>query len=158
MSHPAAAADKRTYYMGEADMAALIELIVNENEIEWERFLAYTEKIEVEPGTVLIKQFDRDDRDIYILTEGELEISVASETDGEDITIAKVNPIAVLGEQSFLDEGARSATVSVRAPSTVHRLTFAAFADLCESAPDLGCAFLMDVAKSLSLRYRVHVD
>ncbi len=158
MSHPAADTEKSAYYLGEVDMAALIELIVNENGIEWERFLAYTEKIEVEPGTVLIKQFDRDDRDIHILTEGELEISVASETAGEEIALAKVNPIAVLGEQSFLDEGARSATVSVRASSTVHRLTFAAFAGLCEIAPDLGCAFLMDAAKSLSLSYRVHVD
>jgi CRP-like cAMP-binding protein len=156
MSEPITDPEKRLYYLGEADLAALIELIENENVIEWERFLDYTERLDVEAGTVLIRQFDREDRDIYILTEGELEIRVAAAEDGADLEIATVSPIAILGEQSFLDEGARTATVAARIDSTVHRLTFEAFADLCDSAPDLGCAFLMDVAKSLSLRYRVH--
>ena len=147
--------EKKVYYLGEADLAALMVHIENEGQVEWDRFLDYAEKLSVDPEAVLIRQFECD-RDIYILTEGELEIRVAAEPNAPDLTIATVSPIAVVGEQSFIDEGLRSATVATTVPSTVYRLTLDAFDDLCESAPELGCAFLFDVARSLSLRARVY--
>jgi CRP-like cAMP-binding protein len=143
------------YYLGEVDLGALIKRIEGEERIEWEQFLDYTEELELEPGTTLIRQFEHDDTDAYVLTKGKLEIRVRAD-DGEDLAIAQVSPTAVLGEQSFLDDGARTATVVAIEPSTVHRLTAAAFGDLCDNAPDLGCAFMLDVARSLSLRNRVY--
>lgn len=143
------------YYLGEVDLGALIKRIENEERVEWERFLDYTEELNLEPGSILIKQFDRDDTDCYVLSEGKLEIRISSDTDGQDLAIATVSPMAVIGEQSFLDDGARTATIVAIEPSKVYRLTAAAFGDMCDSAPDLGCAFLFDVARSLSLRNRV---
>ena len=146
---------KNTYYLGEADLAALIKYIENEGKVEWDRFLDYAERMSVETGGVVMRQFEYE-RDIFVLTEGQLEIRVGVDDDDPGMVIATVSPIAVVGEQSFLDEGARSASVVASQPSTVYRMTFDAFEDLCASAPDLGRAFLFDVARSLSLRCRVH--
>ena len=142
-------------YLEEADLTALIRRIEEQDREDWQRFLSYADELQVEVDEVLIRQFERD-RDVYILTSGELEVRVAADPDGSDLTIAKISPVAVVGEQSFLDEGARTATVAASKPSTVHRLALEGFDKLCEGAPDLACAFLFDVARSLSLRDRVH--
>ena len=143
------------HYLSEAELAELVRCVVGDAETDdWQRFLEFTVEMNIEPGTVVIQQNDRD-RDVFILTSGELEIRTAPSPDDAELVIAKISPFAVFGEQSFLDGGVRTATVAAAKPSRVHRLTSEAFERMCAQAPDLSCALLYDIARSLSLRERV---
>ena len=102
---------------------------------------------------MLIKQFDCE-RVIYILTEGELEVLVAASEGAMPTGVAMVKPVAIIGEQTFLDGQPRTATLAVKTPGTVHRLSLSDFDKLRIAEPEIACAFLFDVARSLSLRQR----
>ena len=71
---------------------------------------------------------------------------------GEKIT--DVTPVAIIGEQSFLDGGARTASIVAKEPSTVYRMSRQAFEYLRREHADVACAFLYDIARSLAQRMR----
>ncbi len=141
------------YYLAEADLLELVDQIEEQGEADWRLFLSYADEFEVEPGDVLVRQFDSD-RVVYVLTAGELEVRVGADPDGPQRSIATVKPVAVIGEQTFLDGQPRTATLAAKTKATVHRLTLGAFDKLRTEEPEIACAFLFDVARSLSLRSR----
>ena len=120
---------------------------------DWELFLSYAERLDLLPEGVLIKQFDVD-RSIFVLMTGSLDVTVAADPDGPSTLVATVEPVAIIGEQSFLDGGVRSATITAKTKATVYRLTREAFDYLRREHSDIACAFLFDIARSLSQRTR----
>ena len=141
------------YYLAEADLMELGNQFQDGRGIDWSRFLFFGEESEVSPGEFLIRQFDCDSN-IYVLTHGELEVRIAATPDGAQQTIASIEPIAVIGEQSFLDDGPRTASVVANTRSTVYHLTRSAFEEMRASEPRVAWAFLLDIARSLSQRSR----
>ena len=113
--------------------------------------LGFAEEIEFSAGDVLIRQSESD-ASVFILKKGTLEVIVS---DGESKqTVATIDPFALVGEQSFIDGGPRTATVQATTDGVAHRLTDAAFEELRGKHPDLACAFLLDVARGLAQRCR----
>jgi CRP/FNR family cyclic AMP-dependent transcriptional regulator len=145
------------YYLAESDFAELGGQFQNESGIDWTRFLFFGEETTIHAGDHLIHQFDCDSN-IYVLTHGELEVRVASARGGPEHSIATVEPIAVIGEQSFLDDGPRTASVIAKTRSTAYRLTQAAFEEMRAEEPRVAWAFLLDIARSLSRRSRSRLD
>jgi len=141
------------HYLAEADLLELVVQIEEQGEADWKLFLSYADECQVEPGHEVIRQYDSD-RVVYILTAGELEVRAAPDPDARQESIATVKPVAIIGEQTFLDSQPRTATLAAKTPATVHRLTLSAFDKLRTEEPEIACAFLFDVARSLSLRAR----
>jgi CRP-like cAMP-binding protein len=141
------------YYLAEADLLELVEKIEAQGEADWQLFLSYAEQLEIAPGDVVIRQMDVD-RVVYVLTRGELEVVAAKGAGGPKKTIATISPVAIIGEQTFLDSEPRTATVLAKTEATVHRLTLSDFDRLRAEEPEIASAFLFDVARSLSLRAR----
>ena len=141
------------YYLAEADLMELGSQFPDGHGIDWSRFLFFGEQRDVSPGEYLIRQFDCDSN-LYVLTHGEFEVRIAATPDGPEQSIASIEPIAVIGEQSFLDDGPRTASVVASTRSTVYRLTRSAFEEMREKEPGVAWAFLLDVARSLSQRSR----
>jgi len=141
------------YYLAEADLLQLVEQIEEQGQADWRLFLSYADEFEVAPGEIVVRQFDSE-RIVYILTSGELEVRVATEPEGPQKVIGTVKPVAIIGEQTFLDSQPRTATLAAKTEATVHRLSLSAFDKLRTDEPEIACAFLFDVARSLSLRSR----
>ncbi len=141
------------YFLSEDDMVELVEAVEHQGEVDWELFLSYAQRIEVAAGDVVIQQFDVEPA-VFVLTEGEMEVLVAPAADAAPTTVAAVRPVAIIGEQTFLDGKPRSATVRAKTASVVHRLRLSDFDRLRSQEPEIACAFLFDVARSLSLRQR----
>ena len=99
------------YYLTEADLTELSEKGGKQDVPDWELFLSYAERRDLQAGDVLIQQFNAD-RSIFILMEGILDVSVAAEPDIAGESVAVVEPVAIIGEQSFLDGGVRTATIT----------------------------------------------
>ncbi|MCA8957235.1 MAG: cyclic nucleotide-binding domain-containing protein [Planctomycetes bacterium] len=138
------------YYLSESDLMELSGHWQAPEPTEWERFLGYAEQGHIAAGGTLIRQFDTD-RALYLLTSGTLEVWVAEHSGGP---VATIEPYAVLGEQSFLEPGPRSATVIAKTDAILHRLTPGAFDLLRVEAPAMACALLFDIARTLSRRAR----
>lgn len=141
------------YYLAEADLIELGNHFQQSGSVDWSRFLFFAEKLSVAPGERLIRQFDCD-ATVYILTHGELDVRISSTPEGPEQSIASVSPIAVIGEQSFLDDGPRTASVVAKMRSTVYRLNRAAFDEMRSEEPTVAWAFLLDIASALSRRSR----
>lgn len=141
------------YYLSEADLVELSEKCTKEDVPDWELFLSYAERRDLVSDDVLIRQFESD-RAIFVLMEGVLNVSVAADPDGPKDQVAIVEPIAIIGEQSFLDGGVRTATITAKTKATVYCLTRQAFDYLRREHSDIACAFLFDIARALSERTR----
>ena len=141
------------YYLAEADLLQLVEQIEEQGQADWRLFLSYADEFQVEPGDTIVRQYDTE-RVVFIVTGGELEVLVAKEPDGPQTSIATISPVAIIGEQTFLDSQPRTATIAAKTAAQVHRLSLSAFDRLRTEEPEIACAFLFDVARSLSLRTR----
>lgn len=142
------------YYLAEADFVELGGQFDTAGGIDWSRLVFFAEEFSVRAGDHLIRQFDADNH-VYVLTSGSLDVRVAISPGGPEQVVARVQPIAILGEQSFLDNGPRTASVVVREPGTVYRLSQQALTQMRRDEPELAWAFLTDIARSLSQRTRI---
>ncbi len=143
---------QNAHFLNEQDLLNLAEAVERQGEADWALFLSYADRLEIGAGDVLIRQHDTE-RTTFVLTDGELEVTAAA---GDDTPqrIAVVRPVAIFGEQTFLDGRPRSATIAAVSDSVVHRLALHDFDRLRLEEPEIACAFLFDVARSLSLRQR----
>ncbi|MDP8999657.1 MAG: cyclic nucleotide-binding domain-containing protein, partial [Myxococcota bacterium] len=78
----------------------------------------------VATGDVVFREGDGAAREMYVLLEGEIEVSKNSRR-GRDVRIAILGPNDWFGEMSIIDMQARSASVRALAPSRVMRITSA---------------------------------
>jgi len=73
------------------------------------------------PGEVLIHEGE-DNRDLYILSTGEIEVTVKNEL--SPIVVGKINAPEILGELSFLNGTPRTATVTAKTEVEVYILSY----------------------------------
>ncbi len=144
---------RQPYFLDEEDLLNLITEIEEQGRADWRRFLGYATRLEVDAGTNIIEQ-DETDRIVYVLTDGELEVSVRNDPNAAAQKIATIQSVAIVGEQSFIDSQPRTATISARTDVIVHRITLDDFDRLRVEEPEIACAFVFDVARALSLRAR----
>jgi CRP-like cAMP-binding protein len=138
------------YFLSERDLIQLMEHLVSK-ESNAGTLLGFTDPVELEPGFELIRQGETD-ASVYILTEGTLDVIV--EEGGKKHTVATIEPYALVGEQSFIDGGPRTATVVARTPGLAHRLTDSGFEQVRSAHPEVACAFLIDVSRGMAHRLR----
>ena len=138
------------YFLSEQELHQLMQHLVSDR-ANAGTLLAFTDKIKFEPGQVLIRQSESD-ASVFILTEGKLDVIVE---DGDaQRTVATIEPYALVGEQSFIDGGPRTATVTGKTHGVAHRLTDSGFEQVRSVHPEVACAFLVDVSRALAQRVR----
>jgi len=72
-------------------------------------------------GEVIIRE-DEDNRDLYILSKGILEVSVKGQ--GEKIVVSEIVSPEILGEISFLNGAPRTATVAAKTDVEMYILSY----------------------------------
>lgn len=121
---------------------------------QWDRLLAFVERRGFSAGEEVIKRGEID-RALYIVVEGSLEARVTEGGVGVGRSAAIRFPTgSVIGEISFFDGRARTATVTALTGGELLRLSFEAFQALAESDPDLARAMLLDLGRILAVRLR----
>ena len=138
------------YFLSERELHQLMQHLVDDQSNS-ATLLAFSDKIEFEPGQTLIREGESD-ASVFILSEGKLEVTI--EQDGKEQTVATIEPYALFGEQSFIDGGLRTATVAAVTQGVAHRLTDSAFEQVRSVHPEVACAFLVDVSRALAHRIR----
>ena len=81
----------------------------------------FEQSIHYEPGEVLTREGD-ENRDLYILSQGTLEISVKGD-DGQ-VVVGEVQPPEIIGEISFLNGSPRTATITAKTEAEVYILSY----------------------------------
>lgn len=138
------------YFLSEESLDQIMRYLVDDQS-NAATLLAFADKVEFEPGQVLIRQGEVD-ASIFVLTEGTLEVSL--EAGGDTKTVATIEPHAVVGDTSFIDGGPRTATVTAKTHGVAHRLTDSGFEQCRSVHPEVACAFLVDVSRALAQRLR----
>jgi CRP-like cAMP-binding protein len=105
-------------------------------------------------GETIFREGDVFAREMYVLLEGEIEVSKRSRR-GRDMRIAILGPNDWFGEMSIIDMQPRSATVRALAPSRLIRMTSADLDALYRFDLKSYALILLNVARDLSRRLRV---
>ncbi|MBI4793512.1 MAG: cyclic nucleotide-binding domain-containing protein [Deltaproteobacteria bacterium] len=74
-----------------------------------------------QPGEIIVREGEKN-RDLFILSEGVIEVSVKAEK--EQIVINEIHPPEILGEISFLNGTPRIATLTARTRVEVYILSY----------------------------------
>lgn len=110
--------------------------------------LAGGQVLQVPAGTVLAHE-GGDERDFYVLLEGELAVTLALEDGSPPLEVGSIRPGGSFGELGVLLGERRTATVAASRPSRLLRLDAAALQSLCSSCPGFGWALSREVAHGL---------
>jgi CRP-like cAMP-binding protein len=105
-------------------------------------------------GDVVFREGDVPAREMYVVLEGEMEVSKRSRR-GRDIRIAILGPNDWFGEMSMIDLQPRSATVRALAPSRLVRMTSADLDAVYRLDLKSYALIILNVARDLSRRLRV---
>jgi CRP-like cAMP-binding protein len=108
----------------------------------------------VVPGETVFREGDSLAREMYVLLEGEMEVSRRSRR-GRDMRIAILGPNDWFGEMSLIDMQARSATVRAIAPSRLIRVTSEDLDSLYRFDLKSYALIVLNIARDLSRRLRV---
>jgi CRP/FNR family cyclic AMP-dependent transcriptional regulator len=108
----------------------------------------------VSPGDTIFREGDGSAREMYIVLDGEIEISKRSRR-GRDMRIAILGPNDWFGEMSMIDMQSRSATVRALAPSLLIRMTSADLDALYRFDLKSYALIVLNIARDLSRRLRV---
>lgn len=120
---------------------------------QWQQLLNYTELRNFEPGDLLIRLGDVE-RALYILVEGEVEVLISSQDGETTYQIGIRETGAVIGEQAFIDESPRSATIRALATCSAMRLSWNSYEILRVREPKLAHDILFDLARVMSVKLR----
>ena len=122
-------------------------------EAEWRKLLALTTPRPFKASEVVIQR-GVDDRSLYFVAAGSLEVGVTY-VDGVSIsTLAKIGAGSVIGEQSFFDGQPRSANVWAVTDGELLCLTQEKFHQFSAAEPILVRDLLFALGRILSLRLR----
>jgi len=108
----------------------------------------------VAPGDTIFREGDNASREMYVLLEGEMEVSKRSRR-GRDMRVAILGPNDWFGEMSVLDMQVRSATVRALAPSRLIRFTTEDMDSLYRYDVKSYALIVLNIARDLSRRLRV---
>lgn len=133
------------------DSAALL-FLDQQSDADWAILLGFMETERFKAGEVVLRVGEQD-RSLYVVTAGSLEVLVPQGSQGlRRATLIETG--SVVGEQSFVDGKARSATVRALSDGELLRLSFESFEVLSARYPALARDMLFDLARILSLRLR----
>jgi CRP/FNR family cyclic AMP-dependent transcriptional regulator len=104
-----------------------------------------------EPGHEVVSA-SADDRDLFVVASGELEVTAGK--DGLGQRIARLGPSDVFGEVAFIDGRPRSASVRAVTASRAVRISLDDLDELAAREPQLALRFLREIARILSDRLR----
>jgi len=108
----------------------------------------------VHPGESVFREDDTVAREMYVLLEGEMEVSKRSRR-GRDMRVAILGPSDCFGEMSMIDMQARSASVRALAPSLLLKVTSEDMDGLYRSDLKSYTLIVLNIARDLSRRLRV---
>jgi len=108
----------------------------------------------VGPGDTIFREGDGAAREMYVLVDGEMEVSKRSRR-GRDMRIAILGPNDWFGEMSIIDMQSRSATVRALAASRLIRITSADLDALYRRDVKSYALIVLNIARDLSRRLRV---
>ena len=81
----------------------------------------FEHSVQYKEGDVLTREGD-ENRDLYILSKGTLEISVKG--DDGPVVVGEVQPPEIIGEISFLNGSPRTATITAKTEAEVYILSY----------------------------------
>lgn len=114
---------------------------------DWKLLAPYLSVRFLKPGDVLMQRGDAD-RELYILAEGELQVTVDS------TVLASLKPGTVVGEGTFFSGQPRSANVLASRTGVAWALTWEKFEDMSAKHPRLSLQLVKGLAAVLALRMR----
>ena len=121
---------------------------------DWQKLLATTTVQPCRESDIVIQR-GADDRALYLIAEGALEVGVAS-FDGLSVSsLARIGAGSVIGEQSFFDGQPRSANVWAVTDGVLLRWELEHFERFSASESALARDFLFAVGRVLSTRLRL---
>ncbi len=106
------------------------------------------------PGDTIFREGDRPGREMYVVLDGEMEVSKRSRR-GREMRVAILGPSDCFGEMSMLDMQERSATVRAVAPSRLLTITSEDLDALYRFDLKSYALIVLNVARDLSRRLRV---
>jgi CRP-like cAMP-binding protein len=110
--------------------------------------------LRVAPGDTVFREGDGAAREMFVLLEGEMEVSKRSRR-GRDMRVAILGPGDWFGEMSVLDMQVRSATVRALAPSRLLRFGSEDMDALYRFDLKSYALIILNIARDLSRRLRV---
>jgi CRP-like cAMP-binding protein len=114
---------------------------------EWKSLAPYLSVRFLKPGDTLMHEGDSD-REVFILADGELEVSI------QGSTIATLKPGTVVGEGTFFSGAPRSATVTPSIPGIAWGLNWEKFDAMTIKHPRLAVDLVKGLAAVLAVRMR----
>jgi CRP/FNR family transcriptional regulator, cyclic AMP receptor protein len=118
------------------------------------RLAAALKVLRATPGDTIFREGDRGAREMYVLLEGEMEVTRRSRR-GRDTRVAILGPTDCFGEMSMIDMQPRSATVRALAPSRLAKVTSEDMDHLYRSDLKSYSLIVLNIARDLSRRLRV---
>lgn len=109
------------------------------DEEELRRLCEMGEIVDLEPGSLLLREGDEADA-LYVVLDGQLEVTKRSGR--SEIPLARVGPGALQGELAALEGGRRLASVRAVTPAEVLRIPVAAVRELLAAGPDVALAVI----------------
>lgn len=119
-----------------------------------ERLVRTLKTVRVPTGDTVFREDDPFAREMYVLLDGEMEVSKRSRR-GREMRVAILGPNDCFGEMSLIDMQARSATVRAIAPSRLLKVTSEDMDALYRSDLKSYTLIVLNVARDLSRRLRV---
>jgi CRP/FNR family cyclic AMP-dependent transcriptional regulator len=114
---------------------------------EWKSLAPYLSIRFLRVGDPLMTEGDRD-REVFILAEGALEVTVAGNS------VAMLGPGAVVGEGAFFSGAPRSATVTPTQPGVAWGLSWEKFEAMTQKHPKLSVDLVKGLASVMAVRMR----
>ncbi len=119
-----------------------------------ERLARTLKTVRIPSGETVFREDDPFAREMYVLLDGEMEVSKKSRR-GREMRVAILGPNDCFGEMSMIDMQARSATVRAIAPSRLLKMTSEDMDALYRSDLKSYTLIVLNVARDLSRRLRV---
>jgi CRP-like cAMP-binding protein len=114
---------------------------------EWKKLAPYLSIRFLKVGDELISEGDSE-RELYILAEGEVEVSI------QKTVLATLEPGNVVGEGAFFSGQSRSATVTASASGVAWALSWDKFQVMSQKQPRLALELTKGLAAVLAIRMR----
>ena len=114
---------------------------------EWKKLAPYLSVRFLRVGEPVVKEGDND-RELFILAEGELQVTIAG------MVLATLQPGSVVGEGAFFSGQPRSATVTPSAAGVAWGLSWERFDAMSHKHPRLAVDLVKGLATVLAIRMR----
>ena len=119
-----------------------------------DRLARMLKTMRVTPGTAIFKEGDTAAREMYVVLDGEMEVTKRSRRK-RDLRVAILGPNDCFGEMSMIDMQGRSASVRALGPSRLLKITSEDMDALYRADLKSYALIVLNIARDLSRRLRV---